>query len=239
MNRILLTLLALVAMSPIASAAPDWADVLINKFKNNDVAEKQISINRDPDTRKVIRENYIFTFSGVNDFKTVRNELVKHSDEADYFEMTDGKRPRVTLRLTESSGRKSTFDIVLEDNGYKFTIYRADDAVSYTTTTSDAAAARREAMAARQKAQAERQKALKEAQRQRQEALRQRQEAQRQRQAAAKVERQKAQRDKRNQNSRGGLVVINADSAGNAAAARTQRDQLKRAEQARKRALGL
>lgn len=238
MNRILLTLLALVAMSPIASAAPDWADVLINKFKNNDVAEKQISINRDPDTRKVIRENYIFTFKSVNDFKTVRNELMKHSDEADYFEMTDGKRPRVTLRLTESSGRKSTFDIVLEDNGYKFTIYRADDAVSYTTTTSDAAAARREAMAARQKAQAERQKALKEAQRQRQEALRQRQEAQRQRQAA-NVERQKAQRDRRNQKSRGGLIVINTDSAGNAAAARTQRDQLKRAEQARKRALGL
>lgn len=238
MNRILLTLLALVAMSPIASAAPDWADVLINKFKNNDVAEKQISISRDPDTRKVIRENYIFTFKSVNDFKTVRNELMKHSDEADYFEMTDGRRPRVTLRLTESSGRKSTFDIILEDNGYKFTIYRADDAANFTTTTSDAAAARQEALAARKKAQAARQKALKEAQRQRQEAQRQRQEAQRQRQAA-KVERQKVQREKRKQKSRGGLVVINVDSTGNASAARTQRDQLKRAEQARKRALGL
>lgn len=232
MNRILLTLSLLVAMSSMASAAPDWADVLINRFKNNDVVEKQISISRDSGTRKVIRENYIFTFTGVNDFKTVRNELVKHSDEADFFEMTDGKRPRVTLRLTESSGRKATFNIVREENGYKFTIYRADDAVSVTTITSDASALRQEALAARQKALAERQKALKEAQRQRQEAQRQRQAAQR--------ERKKVQRESRNQWSRSsGVMIMNGDSAKNTAAARTQRDQLKRADQARKRALGL
>lgn len=236
-NRLIILIVALVASTATVSAQA-WVDKLINRYKNSDKVEKQISINRDPETRKVVREDYIFNFSAAKEYNYVKSELVKHSNDAEYFQMVDEKTPRVTLR-NSTGNQRTTVDIVRLGKHYRLTINRTDNTNADVAETvrqaqEQARQAREQALQAKRQAQEQALQAKRQAQEQALQAKRQAREQARQ----AKRQAQEIHRQNQLRHNLSGEItrttVISSDSAANTAAIAAQREQLRQAKSRRK-----
>lgn len=246
-NRLIILIVSLMTSTATVSAQA-WVDKLINRYKNSDGVEKQISINRDPESRKVVREDYLFSFSAPKEYNYVKSELVKHSDDADYFHMIDEKSPRVTFRQSNNNQR-TTIDIVKAGKSYRLTINRVDDAYVRAEETqrqaqaevrqaqrqaqSEASQAQRQAQEQVRRARKEARQAQRQAQEQARQAQRQAQEQVRQAQLQAKQARIQAQRIQSATPSH--TKVVRADSAANTAAIVAQRELLRKAKARRRK----
>lgn len=125
-KRLSVLVMAILVFMP-SLMAQEWANQLVNRLKIDEIVDKQISILRNPENKKVERENYIFTFKDAGIYSLLKSNMLRHTDEAVFFEMSKEKYPSLVMRLVEGD-IVLTMYLVKVENYYKFTFYRASSA---------------------------------------------------------------------------------------------------------------
>lgn len=237
MKRTIITLIATLALTaPIF--AQSWGDKIITKMKNDRSVDKNISVNRDPDTHAISSERYTFKFKSASTYQSLKKELMNHSEEAYIFSMEGDDTPRIALKMNHD-GRDCIYELQrIEPGMFSLRISRQPEKQNGQRTE----AARQRAEAAKQRAEAARQRG--EAAKQRAEAARQRAEAAKARKEALRQNKEAMRNRKlstnssRNKNNGNSTVIINSNATSQSEIKR-HNEAVKQAEQQRRRDLGL
>jgi flagellar biosynthesis GTPase FlhF len=268
MNKIILTLITLVAAALSAAAAPDWHDDILSTMNSTDNVDRNIVVNRQPSTRVITAANYRYTFKSKALYASIRSKLLSREPDATSVIIRPGKDGEIIMKFKRSnetrnyslSRIKGRYQLIISVNEeQELARQREQVRKQAAEARQQAQKARQEAQKARQEAQRQAQIARQEAQKARQEAQRQaqiaRQEAQRQAQIArqeaqkarqqaqsqARIARQEAQKARRqaaqSRNSSSTKTIIISDSGSNSDDIKSVNDNLRAAEQERKKLL--
>lgn len=246
MNKFLFTILALLAATLSAAAAPDWHDDIISTMNSTEDVDRNIVVNRQPTTRVITAANYRYTFKSKSLYASIRSKLMSREPDATSVIIRPGKDGEIIMKFRRGNETRN-YSLARIKGRYQLIISVNDDQMVQQTQRQaqqtrqeaqrQAQEARKQAQEARQQAQRQAQEARRQAQLARQEAQRQAQEARRQAQKArqqAQKARQQAARSRYNSNS---STIIISDSDSNSGDIQSVKDNLKAAEQQRKKLL--
>ena len=118
MRPILISLLLLFLSLPV-SAAGDWHDDIISEMNSEKNVERAVVVDRDPETGKVRKANYRYTFKQKSLYNSLRTKLINRENEATNFILRPGADGQIILKFANSDGHRN---YSLSRSGNRYTL---------------------------------------------------------------------------------------------------------------------
>ena len=118
MRPILISLLLLFLSLPV-SAAGDWHDDIISEMNSEKNVERAVVVDRDPETGKVRKANYRYTFKQKSLYNSLRTKLINRENEATNFILRPGADGQIILKFANSDCHRN---YSLSRSGNRYTL---------------------------------------------------------------------------------------------------------------------
>ncbi|MDE7470587.1 MAG: DUF5024 domain-containing protein [Paramuribaculum sp.] len=118
MRPIVISLLLLFLSLPV-SAAGDWHDDIISEMNSEKNVERAVVVDRDPETGKVRKANYRYTFKQKSLYNSLRTKLINRENEATNFILRPGADGQIILKFANSDCHRN---YSLSRSGNRYTL---------------------------------------------------------------------------------------------------------------------
>ena len=133
MSRYCIFIISIIISSLAASAAPDWHDDIVSTMNTADEIDRNIVVNRHPNSRRITNASYRYTFKSKAVFNSIREKLLSRESDAATVIIKPGKdgeiimrfrRPQETRNYRLSTIKKGKYQLVISVNDDPDVIYR-------------------------------------------------------------------------------------------------------------------
>ena len=133
MSRYCIVIISIIISSLAASAAPDWHDDIVSTMNTADEIDRNIVVNRHPNSRRITNASYRYTFKSKAVYNSIREKLLSRESDAATVIIKPGKdgeiimrfrRPQETRNYRLSTIKKGKYQLVISVNDDPDVIYR-------------------------------------------------------------------------------------------------------------------
>ncbi len=133
MSRYCIFIISIIISSLAASAAPDWHDDIVSTMNTADEIDRNIVVNRHPNSRRITNASYRYTFKSKAVYNSIREKLLSRESDAATVIIKPGKdgeiimrfrRPQETRNYRLSTIKKGKYQLVISVNDDPDVIYR-------------------------------------------------------------------------------------------------------------------
>lgn len=133
MSRYCIFIISIIISSLAASAAPDWHDDIVSTMNTADEIDRNIVVNRHPNSRRITNASYRYTFKSKAVYNSIREKLLNRESDAATVIIKPGKdgeiimrfrRPQETRNYRLSTIKKGKYQLVISVNDDPDVIYR-------------------------------------------------------------------------------------------------------------------
>jgi|GEM_PF-2099735 archaellum component FlaG (FlaF/FlaG flagellin family) len=133
MSRYCIFIISIIISFLAASAAPDWHDDIVSTMNTADEIDRNIVVNRHPNSRRITNASYRYTFKSKAVYNSIREKLLSRESDAATVIIKPGKngeiimrfrRPQETRNYRLSTIKKGKYQLVISVNDDPDVIYR-------------------------------------------------------------------------------------------------------------------
>ena len=133
MSRYCIFIISIIISSLAASAAHDWHDDIVSTMNTADEIDRNIVVNRHPNSRRITNASYRYTFKSKAVYNSIREKLLSRESDAATVIIKPGKdgeiimrfrRPQETRNYRLSTIKKGKYQLVISVNDDPDVIYR-------------------------------------------------------------------------------------------------------------------
>lgn len=133
MSRYCIFIISIIISFLAASAAPDWHDDIVSTMNTADEIDRNIVVNRHPNSRRITNASYRYTFKNKAVYNSIREKLLSRESDAATVIIKPGKngeiimrfrRPQETRNYRLSTIKKGKYQLVISVNDDPDVIYR-------------------------------------------------------------------------------------------------------------------
>lgn len=122
MKKIIIILLCCITAVMTQAQSRNWCESLVNTLNANEDVDKTIAVKRDPSTHEITNATYDYRFSSDNLYKRIAKDMKIHSGNADYYTEKGKKLKTIILRFNDRGRRWSCKLQCLDNKGKQFLV---------------------------------------------------------------------------------------------------------------------
>lgn len=118
----LLTIIIWLTAAACTASAENWCEELIRFLSEQKNVDRNVAVSRDPESHEITSATYDFHFTSENLYKTIADNIRCHETEADYYTENVKKHKTILARFTCKGQRWSCKLQPLDNKGKQFLV---------------------------------------------------------------------------------------------------------------------